>query len=84
MDSTDGTAATLDDSTGVTKNYLNDKIALLNNKILDLKLGMRLIEMESNSLREELKDETKQLRRLNKMLLGFVIIFEICLLVALR
>lgn len=84
MDLEDSSFTSLDDTTVVTKNYLNDKIFLLNNKILDLKLGMKLLDMENKTMKEEFTSEIKYIRRLNKMLLGFVIVFEFCLIVALR
>jgi flagellar biosynthesis component FlhA len=84
MELEDNNVKSNDLTVNVTRELLNEKIAILNNKVLDLKIGMRLLEMENKNTRDELLSDIKLIRRVNKLLLGFVVIFEACLIVALR
>lgn len=74
----------IDTEVFATRELLNEKIAILNNKILDLKIGIKLIEMENKNTRDELSSDMKLIKRINKLLLGFVVVFEACLIIALR
>lgn len=73
---------TLDPEQRVAGDYV--KKAIFENKILRLKTDIKLIEMETKNTTDELKSDMESLRKINRYLLLLIVIFEACLVIALR
>lgn len=72
------------EGSSLTMDPIREEIAKINVRIMCLKTDIKLIEMENKNTRDELSSDMKLIKRINKLLLGFVVVFEACLIIALR